>query len=72
MAVVPWSKLEIYFVTAFEAHGQVERQDVIDIAFSEDESDDVIDAIDYIGSRVFRTVDAAKEFLKTNNQISES
>jgi len=68
---VPWSKLEDYFLTAFEANGQGERQDVIDLAFAEDEADEVIDAIDYIGSRVFRTVEAAKDFLKTTNQITD-
>jgi hypothetical protein len=66
---VAWSKVESYFEQAFAAQGQVERQDVIDLAFAEDESDDVIDAIDAIGSRVFRTVDDAKAFLVSQNQV---
>ena len=68
---VPWSKVEGYFQQAFEAQGQVERQDVIDLAFAEDESDDVIDAIDAVGSRVFRTVEDAKTFLKSQNQVED-
>ncbi len=71
MAAVPWSKVEPYFEDAFAAQGQVERQDVIDLAFGADESDDVIDAIDAIGSRVFRTIDAAKDFLKGQNLVTE-
>ncbi len=71
MAAVPWSKVEPYFVAAFDAQGQVERQDVIDLAFAEDESDDVIDAIDAVGSRVFRSVDDAKAFLQGQGLISD-
>jgi hypothetical protein len=66
---VPWSKVESYFQEAFAAQGQVERQDVIDLAFAQDESDDVIDAIDAIGSRVFRTIEDAKAFLVSQNQV---
>jgi hypothetical protein len=66
---VPWSKVEPYFEQAFAAQGQVERQDVIDLAFAADESDDVVDAIDAIGSRVFRTLDDAKAFLVSQNQV---
>jgi hypothetical protein len=66
---VPWSKVEPYFEQAFAAQGQVERQDVIDLAFAADESDDVVDAIDAIGSRVFRTLDDAKAFLVSQKQV---
>jgi hypothetical protein len=68
---VPWSKVEPYFEQAFAAQGQIERQDVIDLAFAADESDDVIDAIDAIGSRVFRTIDDAKAFLKSQSQVHD-
>ncbi len=71
MAAVQWSKIEPYFVSAFEAQGQVERQDVIDLAFADEASDDEIDAIDAMGSRVFRTIDDAKTFLKGQNLIAE-
>ena len=71
MAAVPWSKIESYFADAFAIQGQIEREDVINLAFAEDESDDVIDAIDAIGSRVFRTVEAAKDFLKGQNWVTE-
>jgi len=71
MAAVPWEKIEPYFVSAFETFGQVERQDVIDLAFADEASDDEIDAIDAIGSRVFRTIDDAKAFLAGQNLISD-
>ena len=63
MAAVPWEKLEPYFGAAFATRGQVEREDVINLAFGADESDDVIDAIDAVGSRIFRTLEDAKAFL---------
>jgi hypothetical protein len=68
---VPWSKVEPYFQDAFAAQGQIEREDVINLAFGEDESDDVIDAIDAIGSRVFRSVEDAKAFLVGQNWVTE-
>jgi hypothetical protein len=68
---VPWSKLEPYFEDAFAVQGQIERQDVIDLAFAENESDDVIDAIDAIGSRIFRSVEDAKAFLVAQSQVTE-
>ncbi len=71
MAAVPWGKIEPYFVAAFEAMGQVEREDVINLAFADEASDDEIDAIDAVGSRVFRTVDDAKAFLKQQQLVSE-
>lgn len=71
MAAVRWEEIEPYFVQVFEATGQIERQDVIDLAFAEDESDDVIDAIDAMGSRVFRTIDDAKDFLQSQNYVAD-
>jgi hypothetical protein len=68
---VPWSKVEPYFQDAFAAQGQIEREDVINLAFAEGESDDVIDAIDAIGSRVFRSVDDAKAFLVGQSWVTE-
>ena len=71
MAAVAWSTIEPYFVEAFQGRGQVEREDVINLAFADEASDDQIDAIDAIGSRVFRTVEAARDFLKTQNLVSD-
>jgi hypothetical protein len=69
MMPVDWSKLEEYFVRVFEAMGQIERQDVIDLAFANDEPDDVIDAIDALGSRVFRSIDDARAFLVSQSYV---
>ncbi len=71
MAAVPWRAIESYFVEAAETHGEIERQDVIDLAFAANASDDEIDAIDAVGSRVFRSVEDARAFLKSQDVISE-
>ena len=63
MAAVAWEKLEPYFSAAFAARGQVEREDAINLAFAANESDAVVDAIDAIGSRIFRTTEDARTFL---------
>ena len=42
----------------------------MDLADADLASDDVIDAIDAIGSRVFPTIDAAKSFLESQGYIS--
>jgi hypothetical protein len=60
---VRWSEIEPYVQRAFEAAGTVERADLVDLAYADNASDDVVDALDVIGSRVFNSVDAAKQFL---------
>lgn len=70
MAAVSWSEVAKYFEDAFPLKGRVERRDVMDLADADLASDDVIDAIDAIGSRVFPTIEAAKEFLTSQGYIS--
>jgi hypothetical protein len=43
---------------------------VLDLAFSENESDEVTDAIDAIGSRVFPSIEAAKAFLEGAGEVA--
>ncbi len=67
---VSWSEIEPYVQQAFERAGNVERADVVELAFADDASDDEVDALDVIGSRVFTSVDAAKQFLVSQNAVS--
>ena len=66
---VDWSLVEAYVQAAYEQHGRVERADAIDLAYAENADDDVIDAIDAIGSRVFNTPEDVKAFLAGQNVI---
>lgn len=68
---VRWSDIEPYLRATFEATGQVERAEAVNRAFAENASDDVIDTLDAIGSRVFQTLDAAREFLVTQGLIEQ-
>jgi hypothetical protein len=70
MAAVSWSAIEPYVRSAFEAQGRVERADVIDLAYDNNADDDVIDAIDAIGSRVFNSPDDVRAFLAGQNLVS--
>lgn len=68
---VKWSELEPFVQEAFDRVGRVERADVMDLAYEGDPSDDVVDAIDVIGSRVFPTVDAAHQFLLAQHAVED-
>jgi hypothetical protein len=70
MAAVAWETIEPFFSQAFVGRGQVEREDVINLAFAASASDDVVDAIDALGSRVFRSVDDARAFLAGEGLVS--
>jgi|DewCreStandDraft_5_1066085.scaffolds.fasta_scaffold00139_83 hypothetical protein len=67
---VSWSQVEPYVRAAYETHGRVERADVIELAYEDNASDDVIDAIDAIGSRVFNSVDAVRTFLVSQRMVT--
>jgi hypothetical protein len=60
---VSWDQVAAYVQTAFDRVGRVERADVVDLAYEANANDDVIDALDEIGSRVFPSVSATKDFL---------
>lgn len=70
MATVSWSTIEPYVLGAFAQQGRVERADVIDLAYDDNANDDVIDVIDAIGSRVFKTPDDVRAFLQSQNLIT--
>jgi len=67
---VSWSQVAPFVQAAFERQGRVERADVIDLAYEANVSDEVIDAIDEIGSRVFPTVEATREFLTAQGVVT--
>ena len=68
---VSWSSLAPFVEEAFSRVGRVERADVVDLAYAENADDDVVDAADVIGSRVFQSVDAVRAFLVSQQAVSE-
>jgi hypothetical protein len=71
MAAVDWAMLEPFVQEAFDANGRVERADVIDLAYGANADDDVIDTIDAIGSRVFKSPEDVRTFLVGQKLVNE-
>lgn len=70
MTPVPWSDVAKYVEEAHKFKGRVERADCLDLAFGNRASDDVVDALDALGSRIFQTVADAKAFLVAQKQVA--
>ncbi len=67
----PWISVAKYVEDAHSFKGRVERADCLDLAFSNHAPDEVVDALDALGSRIFPTVAAAKEFLVAQKQVTQ-
>ena len=70
MANVSWQDISQHVQDAFDTTGRVERRVILEFAEVANAPDDIIDAIDAIGSRVFPDVESAKSFLESQGQIS--
>ena len=70
MANVTWDMISKYVEAAFNAYGEIERSDVLLLAENDYASDDIIDALDAIGSRVFKAQADVKTFLTGQGYIS--
>jgi hypothetical protein len=68
---VKWSKVAPYIEQGFAANGRVERAAIIDKAYDDGTDDDIVDAIDALGSRVFNSVDDAKAFLAGQGVVED-
>jgi hypothetical protein len=68
---VAWSEVQGFIETAYNQNGIIERADVVDLAYDANANDDVIDAIDVIGSRVFNSVEDAHRFLSSQNAVTD-
>ncbi len=71
VAKVKWDSISKYLEQAHVNFGQIERADVLELADKAGANDDVVDALDAIGSRVFRSVADAKKFLLTTSYVIE-
>jgi hypothetical protein len=59
-----------YVQQAIDTWGQIERADLVEYAQNDYASEDVLDALDAVGSRVFRTQEDVKKFLTDQGYIS--
>jgi len=70
MTPVPWEKVARFIEEAHKFRGRVERADALDLAFMEKAPDEVVDAIDALGSRIFPTPQAARDFLVAQKYVA--
>jgi len=68
---VKWSKVAPYIENGLASRGNIERSSIVDVAYDDAADDDIVDAIDAIGSRIFMTVDEAKQFLLSQGAVEE-
>jgi len=68
---VKWSKVAPYIENGFAAQGRVERSSIVDAAYDDAADDDVVDTLDALGSRVFNSVDDAKQFLASQGLVED-
>ncbi|TAK57214.1 MAG: DUF2795 domain-containing protein [Dehalococcoidia bacterium] len=68
---VKWNRVAPYIEDGYAAQGRVERASIVDAAYDDAADDDVVDALDALGSRVFSSVDEAKQFLASQGLIED-
>jgi hypothetical protein len=70
MATVRWDAISGYIDNIFSIDGRIARADVMALAETDDASDDVIDAIDAIGSRMFTSPSDVRDFLTAQGYVA--
>jgi len=68
---VKWSRIAPYIEGGFASEGRVERSKIVDAAYDDAADDDVVDTLDALGSRVFNSVEDAKQFLASQGLIED-
>jgi hypothetical protein len=68
---VKWSKVAPYIENGLASRGNIERSSIVDVAYDDAADDDIVDAIDALGSRVFMTVEETKAFLVSQGAVDE-
>lgn len=68
---VKWSKIAPYIEGGFASEGRVERSAIVDKAYDDAADDDVVDALDGLGSRIFFSVEEAKKFLVSQGLVED-
>lgn len=69
MAKASWTDVEALVKHLFEQGFQPDRQDLVDLAFAEDASDDVIDALDSLNGKPVASLESLKQQLEANGVI---
>jgi hypothetical protein len=65
-----WSQIEALVKPWFDQGLTPDRNDLVDLAYKENVDDDIVDALDTLGSRPVPSLEALKEQLQANNALS--
>ena len=68
---IQWSKVAPYLEGGYADQGRIERASIVDKAYDDGADDDIVDTLDAMGSRVFNSVDEAKQFLLSQGLVEE-
>lgn len=68
---IKWSRIAPYIENSYASQGRVERGNVVDAAYDDAADDDVVDTLDALGSRVFSSVEEAKQFLASQGLVED-
>jgi len=64
-----WSEIETLVRHLFDQGLQPDRQELVDLAFAENASDDIIDALDSLNGKPVPSLEVLKQQLEANQQI---
>lgn len=70
MAKANWSDVESLVADWFRQGLQPDRGDLVDLAYQQDASDDVIDALDTLGARPVESLASLKDQLEKNGVLA--
>ncbi len=65
-----WSQIEALVKPWFDQGLTPDRNDLVDLAYQNDADDDIVDALDTLGSRPVPSLEALKVQLTANNALS--
>lgn len=65
-----WSQIEALVKPWFDQGLTPDRNDLVDLAYQNDADDDIVDALDTLGSRPIASLESLKEQLTANNVLS--
>jgi len=68
---VKWNKIAPYLEDCYQSQFRVERTAMMDKAYDAGADDDIVDTLDAIGSRIFNSVDDAKQYLASQGLIED-
>lgn len=68
---VSWTRIAPYIENGYASQGRIERASIVDAAYDEGAHDDIVDTLDALGSRIFNSVDDARQFLASQGLIED-